>query len=80
MTFTCNGKNSLIINSHLGTDDVVFCTGTCEQCTVQIPETTHICRNCKHYAEYEGVCCYYKSEHVADFVGEDYSCKEWSAK
>lgn len=26
------------------------------------------------------VCCYYKSERVADFVGEDYSCKEWSAK
>ena len=59
--------------SDLGADDVVFCTA-------QTPEIIHICRNCKHYAEYEGVCCYYKSERFADFVGEDYSCKEWSAK
>lgn len=73
MMFTRNGKNSPLINAHLGADDVAFCTA-------QTPETTHICRNCKHYAEYEGVCCYYKSERVADFVGEDYSCKQWSAK
>lgn len=78
--FTCNGNNSLIINTHLGTDDVVFCTGTCEQCTVQIHETAHICRNCKHYAEYEGVCCCYKSEHVADFTSPDDECRCWRKK
>lgn len=34
------------------------------------------CRECKYYEEPEGVCCYYKSEHIADFVDEDNSC-EW---
>ena len=80
MTFTCNGKNGLIFSTHLGSEDVVLCTGTCEHCSVHIPETAHICGNCKHYAEYEGVCCYYKSEHVADFVDADSGCKEWRAK
>lgn len=32
------------------------------------------CRECKYYEEYEGVCCKYESEHVADFVDEDDSC------
>ena len=36
-----------------------------------------LCRTCRWYAEYEGVCCNGDSEHRADFVDEDYYCDEW---
>lgn len=36
-----------------------------------------LCRNCRWYAEYEGVCCNGDSEHGADFVDGDYYCDEW---
>ena len=43
-----------------------------------VPEQeTNLCRTCRWYAEYEGVCCNSDSEHRADFVDEDYYCEEW---
>lgn len=49
---------------------------------VTIPESviSHVCGNCKHYAEYDGVCCCYKSEHVADFTSPDDGCCCWRKK
>ena len=36
-----------------------------------------ICKYCKWYANFEGVCCNGKSKHCADFVGTDDFCWEW---
>lgn len=38
------------------------------------------CKNCKWYAEFEGVCCNGDSENRSDFVSEDDSCKEWEGR
>ena len=38
------------------------------------------CRNCKHYAEFEGVCCNADSEWVAEFRDSDNICNEWESK
>lgn len=34
-----------------------------------------LCKDCAHYEEFSGVCCYYKSKYVADFVDEYNSCE-----
>ncbi len=36
-----------------------------------------ICDNCKYYEPYNGVCCCYKSEWVADFRDEEDTCEEF---
>lgn len=36
--------------------------------------------SCKYYAEYDRVCCYYKSEHVADFTDLGDECRCWRKK
>ena len=33
-----------------------------------------MCINCKYYAEFEGVCCNYKSKYVADFTDANDYC------
>lgn len=35
------------------------------------------CKNCKHYASFEGVCCNADSEHCADYINSDCCCGEW---
>jgi len=35
------------------------------------------CKNCKWYAEFEGVCCNGESKHRADFMDEDSCCEKW---
>lgn len=36
-----------------------------------------ICKNCKWYAAYEGVCCNGESEKHADFTDGDFSCEKF---
>lgn len=43
----------------------------------QLFDKYNICKNCKWYAEFEGVCCNGDSEHRADFTSEDFSCKKF---
>ena len=50
---------------------------TAQNCERRVSPT---CGTCKYYAEYEGVCCYYNSVHVADFVAADDSCRYWRKK
>lgn len=38
------------------------------------------CCTCKWYAEYEGVCCNRKSEHLYDFRCLDDTCEEWEGE
>ena len=40
--------------------------------------TDKTCENCKYYEPYNGVCCCYKSEWVADF--RDDTCEEFERK
>lgn len=55
---------------------------TPEECTAHKckEKAAPTCGTCKYYAEYEGVCCYYRSEHVADFVAADDRCRYWRKK
>lgn len=39
--------------------------------------TDEVCRNCKWYAAYEGVCCNGKSEWRADFRDGYDGCPAW---
>ena len=40
-------------------------------------ERTQHCGNCKHYAEFEGVCTNGDSEYRADFTDFDFDCDKW---
>lgn len=81
MIFVCDGKNGPIIDTHFdANNDTVVCNGKCVCCAIRSRGKAHICGNCKYYAEYEGVCCYYRSEHVADFVAADDGCRYWRKK
>ena len=42
-------------------------------------EDPKACWTCKHYAQFEGVCCCPDSDHRADFVDGDFCCKHWEA-
>ena len=70
MAFMCTAKNGQVMDTYKK-DNII-----------SVPESgiSHICGNCKHYAEYEGVCCYYKSEHVADCIAADDGCQYWMEK
>ncbi len=35
------------------------------------------CKNCKWYAEFEGVCCNGDSEYRADFTDKEFCCEEF---
>ena len=38
------------------------------------------CSTCRWYAEFDGVCCNYKSEHRADFTEPENSCECWEGR
>lgn len=35
------------------------------------------CKDCKYYAEFEGVCCNGNSEKVADYMDAEDWCDKW---
>lgn len=39
-----------------------------------------ICGNCKHYEDFNGVCCNGSSEHRADFMNDTDSCLQWEGR
>ena len=43
-------------------------------------KTNKICKTCKYYYFFEGVCVNGYSEHRADFVDEEDSCEVWELR
>lgn len=43
----------------------------------QYIERNQCCVTCRHYEIQNGVCCYYKSDYVADFRDFDHWCEYW---
>ena len=49
----------------------------CVDCNLCDEET---CETCNWYDAFSGVCCNGDSEHRADFMNKDYSCRWWEKK
>lgn len=45
----------------------------------QLFSKAKICKNCKWYASYEGVCCNSDSKKCADFTDENFSCEKFES-
>lgn len=76
MTFLCvPEKCGISIITPADKETPILCTA--HNCERRVSPT---CGSCKYYAEYDGVCCCYKSEHVADFTSPDDECRCWRKK
>ena len=76
MTFLCvPEKCDISIITPADKEAPILCTA--HNCERRVSPT---CGSCKFYAEHKGVCCCYKSEHVADFTAPDDECRCWRKK
>lgn len=71
-------------------DDAQIASLVCEKFWSKIPgiyirieelsSKIKTCGNCKHYEDFNGVCCNGLSEHRADFMNDTDSCLQWEGR